>query len=393
MIVECPKCATRYQFSPGRLKTSVPTLKCSRCGYVFLLPDAKKQPAPRAKRKPADEAGQEQLALGGDAWKATASAKGGAGDKRFNDEFVLEREDDIGGSGTGKAAVDDDADWVVSGMGESEAQQGADEDALTEEDDGADAAELDGDFDVTTVSDEDATADENDRAAAAGTAPTEFAFPAAVPDYAAVPEPEPDPEAAAAPPRRRPRKVTPPPPPAPRHSGFTASIAFAGVVLVAYGCLAWVLLAQPVLADRVLGTLSAFADLQESALLARRLELSTLDGSYQLIGDRETAFIVSGFATSAAFQPVRDVMIRGRLLGADDLVLAEKEIYCGAATTPAVLGDLNTREITVLQRSQPPPRFAINPGAAASFVIVFIDPPDGVERFAAEVVAASPLAR
>ena len=63
------------------------------------------------------------------------------------------------------------------------------------------------------------------------------------------------------------------------------------------------------------------------------------------------------------------------------------------ATTPSVLGDLDTREVTVLQRIQPPPRFAIHPGASSRFLVAFVDPPEDVARYTLEVVSASPIDR
>jgi hypothetical protein len=164
-------------------------------------------------------------------------------------------------------------------------------------------------------------------------------------------------------------------------------------VLVAWLGFTWMLLTRPVLADRVLGVFPAFADIQEEAVLARSVHLDALEANYQLIGDRETAFVISGYATSTATQPVRDVQVRGRLLDAEGQVLDEKSVYCGAATTPPVLSDLDTREVTVLQRIKPPDRFAIAPGADARFLIAFVDPPDGVARYAVDIVAADSVPR
>lgn len=393
MIVECPKCATRYQFNQGRLRSSAPTLKCSRCGYVFLLPGAKKQPAPRPRRK--DEDAGAQLPLGGEFWPAkaangsAASAPGKVDDDDFvlegDDDFVLERDDEAG-----SAAADDDITIESDG---DEPWFAGDDAAVAAAD-----AEEPGDAEQDEEEEQPAAAGAAEPEPASGPEP-EFAAEA---EAEAEPEPElgfpPAPVAAAEPepaakaaPRRRRRPPAPPPPPA--ASPLRPWLGLAAVLLVAYLGLTATLLARPALADRVLGSLPGFADLQESVVLSRSVHLSGLDAAYQLIGDKETAFVISGYATSTARQSIRDVEVRARLLDGEGRVLAEKNVWCGAATTPPVLSDLDTREVSVLQRIKPPARFAIAPGDAARFLVAFVDPPDGVARYDLDVVSAGSVAR
>lgn len=396
MIVECPKCATRYQFNQGRLRSSAPTLKCSRCGYVFLLPGAKKQPAPRSRRK--DEDAAAQLPLGGEFWPAKAangsavSAPGKADDDDFvlesDDDFVLERDDE---ADSATAADDDitiesdgDEPWFAgddAAVASADAGEPEDEEEAAEEEEQQPAPAL-------APEPDPAPRPGAEFAAATGADPEpepELGFPPAP-----VPAAEPEPAAKAAPRRRR---RTPAPPPPPAASALRPWLGLAAVLLVAYLGLTATLLARPVLADRVLGSLPGFADLQESVVLSRSVHLSSLDAAYQLIGDKETAFVISGYATSTARQSIRDVLIRARLLDGEGRVLAEKSVWCGAATTPPVLSDLDTREVSVLQRIKPPARFAIAPGDAARFLVAFVDPPDGVARYDLDVVAASSVAR
>lgn len=340
---------------------------------MFLLPGAKKQPAPRARRKPEEQ----QLPLGGDLWKASDLAHDtSAGGEFAEQEFVLEPEDDfVLESADETEASEDENEITLDGEGD---ESWFEESSAADSPDDPDGPEADDE------SDESEASNSSDSSDAAASEPEPE--PEAEPEPA--PEPPPPPRAA---PRSR-RKAAPPPPP-PVASSVTPWLGFAALVLAAYLGATWMLLTRPALADRVLGAFPAFADLQAEAVLARSVHLDALEANYQLIGDRETAFVISGYATSTATQPVRDVQVRGSLLDAEGQVLDEKSVYCGAATTPPVLSDLDTREVTVLQRIKPPDRFAIGPGADARFLIAFVDPPEGVARYTVEVISAASVPR
>ncbi len=377
---------------------------------MFLLPGAKKQPTPKAKRKPSAGGMDSQLPLGGDLWRAGELSKDKPSSEPFDDNFVVGdegHEDDPIVDETEGDEVDPSVDVEARAGDGDDSGEWFDEPALSDDPDEGERDDAAGDAEAREDEEEDVDVDESsvdadspedsreeDRADAmpAYAAPVDVDAPVA---DAAAEEPPADPPAEPKPTPRRRRKAPPLPPPPARSplSQFMPWVGFAVTIAIGFACTTWLFLARPVLADRVLATLPGFADLQESVLLSRQMHLSAVEGAYQLIGDRETAFVVSGYATSTAPFPVHDVKVRARLLGANGDVVAEKSIYCGVATTPPVLSDLDSREVSVLQRIQPPRRFAIAPGDDARFLVVFVDPPDGVARFALDVVSASAVRR
>lgn len=386
---------------------------------MFLLPGAKKQPTPKAKRKPAGDGVDAQLPLGGDLWKAGELSKDKSSAEPFDDDFVVgdeEREDEPAVDETESDDLEPSVDADESGDDGADADDWFDEPGLSDDaDDEEEAAASTGTEDEEESDESEEEEDESVVAADPSEGSTddqraeseseeseldeteEEASDAVEKDepVAAAAAPLPPPTTPAEPkatPRRR-RKTPPPPPPPSALSQLMPWLGFAATIVVAFACATWFFLARPVLADRVLGSLPGFGDLQESVLLSRRIHLSAVEGAYQLIGDRETAFVISGYATSTAPLPVRDVKVRARLLGPDGGVIGEKNVYCGVATTPPVLSDLDSREVTVLQRIQPPPRFAIAPGEDAKFLAVFVDPPEGIAHYSLDVVSASALQR
>jgi hypothetical protein len=57
-----------------------------------------------------------------------------------------------------------------------------------------------------------------------------------------------------------------------------------------------------------------------------------------------------------------------------------------------IVRDLSSKEISLLQRLEPPKRFEIRPGESAGFSVVFMSPPPGLKEFSAKVLAAQPVA-
>jgi len=165
---------------------------------------------------------------------------------------------------------------------------------------------------------------------------------------------------------------------------------FLAIVVVAYALLWRTLVAEPALADRWLGNVPVVGALATERLLAREIRLHDLAGRYDRIrhGRGDEVFIISGNAMSLATEPLHSVRIRGRALDGEGNVLDQKAIYCGNAVSAAILNDLTPREVSVLQKIQPPARFTIAPGDTKSFLIVFMDPPPGIAAFTAEVVGA-----
>lgn len=265
------------------------------------------------------------------------------------------------------------------------------------EDEGIDAAADDETDEETDDEDESFDASDEEEAADVSTA-AEFEEPAE-----AVEEPEeredlehvfeppvPPPPTPRAKAPRRSRKSEPPSAPNPSLSPW---IAFAAILVLAYAGVTWSLLAQPARADRWIGRLPGFGRFEPSTLLARSVVVAELEGRYERLGDREPAFVARGQVVSNASVSLNDVQVRGQLLATDGRVLAEKSVFCGATASSAVLSDLDSREVSILQRIQPPPRFALPPGQSAPFVLVFPDPPAEAAEVVASIQSASEIDR
>jgi predicted Zn finger-like uncharacterized protein len=168
-------------------------------------------------------------------------------------------------------------------------------------------------------------------------------------------------------------------------------LIFLGVLLLVFGNLALYLRNHPDTAERFLASVPfAGRILVENRLLQSRVYLRDIEGVYQQIKDGRTVFIVTGRAINTAEAPLKGVEIESALYDGAGSPLVAKSIYCGNAMSLKIVKDLSSKEISILQRLQPPQRFEIAPGEAAGFSVVFLDPPDGFKEFSARVTAAQP---
>ena len=168
-------------------------------------------------------------------------------------------------------------------------------------------------------------------------------------------------------------------------------LIFIGVLLLVFGNLALYLRNHPDTSERFLASVPfAGRILVENRLLQSRVYLRDIEGVYQQIKDGRTVFIVTGRAINTAEAPLKGVEIESALYDATGSPLIAKSIYCGNAMSLKIVKDLSSKEISILQRLQPPQRFEIAPGEAAGFSVVFLDPPDGFKEFSARVTAAQP---
>jgi hypothetical protein len=131
--------------------------------------------------------------------------------------------------------------------------------------------------------------------------------------------------------------------------------------------------------------------LTEDRLLQTKIQLQDLEGVYQQIKDDRTVFIVSGRALNTSEQPLKGVQIESGVYDEGGNPVETKVIYCGNAMSLKIVRDLSSKEISLLQRLEPPQRFEIQPGEAAAFTVVFMTPPPKLREFTARVVAAQPV--
>lgn len=168
-------------------------------------------------------------------------------------------------------------------------------------------------------------------------------------------------------------------------------LIFLAVLLLFYGNLALYFRNHAAKAERSFASVPLFGRLLvENRLLQSRVYLRDLEGVFQRIKDGRTVFIVSGRAVNTAEAPVRGVEVESALYDAAGTSLLAKSIFCGNAMSLKIVKDLSSKEISILQKLQPPQRFEIAPGDAAGFSVVFLDPPAEFVEFSARVASAQP---
>ncbi len=160
------------------------------------------------------------------------------------------------------------------------------------------------------------------------------------------------------------------------------------IAIVALCELAWTLRGNPELADSLLRKLPFISSLTEDRLLNRKIVLSDVSGGYQRIKDGQSVFVITGSARNNSPVTVHNVQILGRLYDAANTQVDEKAIFCGNVISTKILRSLSPREVSILQELKPPKRFGIAPGEDSAFVIVFMQPPNGVTEFSGQVIAA-----
>ncbi|HSD10061.1 MAG TPA: DUF3426 domain-containing protein [Candidatus Binatia bacterium] len=160
-------------------------------------------------------------------------------------------------------------------------------------------------------------------------------------------------------------------------------------LVILYAILALDLLNHPAQTAKLLAGVPIVGGmLAEDHLLQTRVQLQDVEGAYQQIKDERLVFIVSGRAVNTAAESLKGVQIESAIYDQNGTPLETKSIYCGNAMSLKIVKDLSTKEISLLQRLEPPKRFEIRPGESAGFSVVFLNPPRGLKEFTARVAAA-----
>lgn len=327
MIVECPRCSARYRVEAEILQDD-PTFKCSRCSHIF--PYEAEDPVSEAPEPPPTVEEPEPLRrvptkLSRDDASLSFSFAGGDGEAPVASRQVAAGEPHPAVAGPRIEPDRDGEDFV---FGEEE------------------------EFEDSPVEEEEA------------------------------PDPDPQPRFVRGEdelrieeePIRRPERPY---------------LVFLVLLILLYGNLALYLTNHPAEAEQALSRIPvAGPSLTEDRLLQTKIYLQEIDGAYQQIKDDRLVFIVSGRAVNTSPQPLKGVQIESVIYDAKGSPLETKNIYCGNAMSLKIVKDLSSKEISLLQRLEPPQRFEIRPGEAAAFTVVFMNPPPDLKEFSAHVVTA-----
>jgi predicted Zn finger-like uncharacterized protein len=179
-------------------------------------------------------------------------------------------------------------------------------------------------------------------------------------------------------------------------SGYDARrpyLLYLTALVVLYAILTLDLLNHPAQAARLITSVPIIGDmLAEDHLLQTRVHLQDVEGNYQEIKEDRLVFVVSGRAVNTAAEPLKGVQIESSIYDQNGNPIETKSIYCGNAMSLKIVKDLSTKEISLLQRLEPPKRFEIRPSESAGFSVVFLNPPRGLKEFTAKVAAAQSAA-
>ncbi len=133
-------------------------------------------------------------------------------------------------------------------------------------------------------------------------------------------------------------------------------------------------------------------EFEQPAALENQVSVSDIQSSYQTVKSGRAALVVTGVVKNHATVPFHTVQIGVRLLDEDQHDLANSAVYCGTTLSTRMIGEMTPHELEFLQKLEPQKAFVLEPGHAAPFLMVFIDPPREVRHLAVTVSKAEPSA-
>jgi hypothetical protein len=124
---------------------------------------------------------------------------------------------------------------------------------------------------------------------------------------------------------------------------------------------------------------------------ARLVALRDVQSGYRQLRGGITALVITGSAENVGDHALHIVSIAASLRNASPRALASQTVDCGNNNLAAgMVGQMTAHEIEFYQKLEPAKDFAVEPSATCPFVIVFVDPPAGVDRFDISVAKALP---
>ncbi len=157
---------------------------------------------------------------------------------------------------------------------------------------------------------------------------------------------------------------------------FRTLVLLVLAVVVFYALVTFSLFARPDRAQAFVASIPLIGQgVGEERLWARRVRLQEVEAFLREGKDGRPALIIAGKALNTATTPLQAVQLSAELLRSDGKVVDQKSVFIGNMVSARVLQDLSPQEISILQQLSPPRQFAIAPGEAASFAVVFfLDP-------------------
>jgi len=109
---------------------------------------------------------------------------------------------------------------------------------------------------------------------------------------------------------------------------------------------------------------------------AMLVALHDIRPEYRTLKGGQVALVITGTAQNVGARPLHLVQIDANLLGGGARPVRSLGVYCGNALSAKMLGEMTPREIEFSQGLSPQKSFAMEPSGSASFLMVFINPPE-----------------
>ena len=164
--------------------------------------------------------------------------------------------------------------------------------------------------------------------------------------------------------------------------------AFA-LLIFGFGILSLLICGTPLASAGLLSALPVIGPSFEPPISpARRVALSQVQARYVAIKDGQQALLISGTAENVNPGALGAVQIEASLAGSSQQLLRRQTVYCGNNLSLAMIGEMTPHELEFFEKLDAPKSFTLAPQASAPFVIVFISPPAGINRFQLHVTRA-----
>jgi hypothetical protein len=158
-------------------------------------------------------------------------------------------------------------------------------------------------------------------------------------------------------------------------SGYFVAMFF--VVAIAFVTASGIISSEPVASARLLSAAPRIGPYFARPIVpAMLVALHDIRTEYHTLKGGQVALVITGAAQNVGARPLHLVQIDADLLGGGSRPVASLGVYCGNELSAKMLGEMTPREIEFSQGLSPQKSFAMEPSGSASFLMVFINPPE-----------------
>jgi predicted Zn finger-like uncharacterized protein len=122
------------------------------------------------------------------------------------------------------------------------------------------------------------------------------------------------------------------------------------------------------------------------------VSVSDVQSTYQRVKGGHNALVMTGTVKNNSTVPLHTIQIGVRLLDPEQKPVASSAVYVGTTVSPHMLSEMTPHELEFLQKLDPQKNFVLEPGHAAPFLMVFIDPPQNLGHVSVAIAKAEPPA-